>query len=96
MARLRAPSRSNSSESMRCLDDLRVDSYQQAPAWQQQQGGGSYTKRRGGTTLDDIDYMSEEEEGASLRDASGSDTTHGARPGGRCASPHCTVINCSV
>ncbi len=71
-AQLRAYSRSNSSESMRRLDDLRVDSYQQAPSWQQD---GSHTERRG--TLDDIDYMSNEEDG-SMQEISGSDTTRGA------------------
>ena len=63
---------------MRRLDDLRVDSYQQQPpSWQEE---GSYTERRG--TLDDIDYMSDEEEG-SLHDVSGSDTTRGASHAGR-------------
>ena len=62
---------------MRRLDDLRVDSYQQPPSWQEE---GSYAERRG--TLDDIDYMSDEEDG-SLHDASGSDTTRGAPHAGR-------------
>lgn len=75
---LRAPSRSNSSESMRRLDDLRMDSYPQAPSWQ---AGGSHSEARG--TLDDIDYMSDDEEG-SARDVSGSDTTRGAGQDGRC------------
>ena len=74
---LRAYSRSNSSESMRRLDDLRVDSYQQPPSWQQD---GSHTERRG--TLDDIDYMSDEEDG-SMQEISGSDTTRGAPRAGR-------------
>ncbi len=65
---------------MRRLDDLRVDSFQQQPSWQ---GEGSYTERRG--TMDDIDYMSDEEEG-SLHDVSGSDTTRGASHAGRSAS----------
>ena len=69
---LRAYSRSNSSESMRRLDDLRVDSYQRPPSWQQD---GSHTERRG--TLDDINYMSDEEDG-SMQEISGSDTTRGA------------------
>ena len=64
---------------MRRLDDLRIDSYQQTPAWQRE---GSYTERRG--TLDDIDYMTEEEEG-SLHNASGSDTAHGELQAGRWA-----------
>ena len=75
---LRAPSRSNSSESMRRLDDLRMDSFPQAPGWQ---AGGSYSEARG--TLDDIDYLSDDEEG-SARDVSGSDTTRGAGQDGRC------------
>ena len=74
---LRAYSRSNSSESMRRLDDLRVDSYQQPPSWQQD---GPHTERRG--TLDDIDYMSDEEDG-SIQEISGSDTTRGAPRAGR-------------
>ncbi|CAL5219240.1 g1034 [Coccomyxa viridis] len=76
-AQLRTHSRSNSSESMRRLDDLRVDSFQQPPSWQEE---GSYIERRG--TLDDIDYMSDEEEG-SPHDVSGSDTTRGASHAGR-------------
>lgn len=65
---------------MQRLDDLRVDSFQQQPSWQE---GGPFTERGG--TLDDIDYMSDEEDG-SLHDVSGSDTTRGAPHAGRSAA----------
>ena len=48
-----------------------------------EQREGSYTERRG--TLDDIDYMTDEEEG-SLHDASGSDAPRGELQAGRWAS----------
>ena len=78
-AQQRALSRSVSSESMRRLDELRIDSYQPAPAWQRE---FSYTERRG--TLDEIDYMTDEEEG-SLHDASGSDAPRAELQAGRWA-----------
>ena len=88
-AQLRARSRSNSSESMRRLDDLRVDSFQQPPSWQEE---GSYAERRG--TLDDIDYMSDEEDG-SPHDVSGSDTTRGASHAGRFATAAAFIVSCA-
>ncbi len=74
---------------MRRLDDLRVDSFQQPPSWQEE---GSYIERRG--TLDDIDYMSDEEEG-SPHDVSGSDTTRGASHAGRSA-PAAAITSCTA
>ncbi len=81
----RVMSGSASTESMARLEQLRYDSYAGRAGWEP----GRQSADGGGGSLDDIDYMSEEEEGADEADlsadelGSGSDSLRPSYRGGR-------------